>query len=59
MGYAIDVVYLDARGVIVKLVPNLKPWRISICPGAACVIEFAAGTAQELNLQVGDRCEYC
>lgn len=59
MGYAIDVVYLDAQGVVIKLVPNLTPWRISFCPGAACVIEFAAGAAQKLSLQVGDQCEYC
>ncbi|WP_442903759.1 DUF192 domain-containing protein [Gilvimarinus sp. 1_MG-2023] len=59
MGYTIDVVFLNRQGVVVKLVPRLKPWRVSGCLTAAYVIEFSAGGAQALNLQVGDQCEYC
>ncbi|MBU2885278.1 DUF192 domain-containing protein [Gilvimarinus agarilyticus] len=59
MGYAIDVVFLDRGGVVVKLASSLKPWRFRVCPGAACVVEFAAGEIQALRLQVGDKCEYC
>jgi uncharacterized membrane protein (UPF0127 family) len=55
MRYAIDVVYLSAQGDIVKLVPALRPWRMSACTGARQVLEFAAGAIAHYDLRVGQR----
>lgn len=49
----IDVVFLDRRGVIRKIVPRLKPWRAAGYPGAWQTLELAAGEASRLGLQAG------
>lgn len=55
MRYPIDVVYLDADGVIVRLVNDLKPWRASLGGrGAAHALELAAGSIERLGLQLDD-----
>ncbi|HEY9573367.1 MAG TPA: DUF192 domain-containing protein [Pusillimonas sp.] len=41
--YAIDVIFLDRRGRIVKRVDRLLPWRVAICLKAACAVELPAG----------------
>ena len=44
-GFAIDVVALDERGVVIDCVSNLKPWRIRLPRrGTAGVLELPAGT---------------
>jgi uncharacterized membrane protein (UPF0127 family) len=53
MRYAIDVVWLDASGRILKCVQDLKPWRASACRGAYAALELAAGTIDRLNLHPG------
>lgn len=50
MRYAIDVVFLDRRGRILKIVHRLVPWRAAACAGADQVIELAAGEAARLGL---------
>ena len=55
MRYPIDVAYLSAQGDIVKLVPNLRPWRMSACAGARRVLEFAAGAIAHFDLRLGQR----
>jgi uncharacterized membrane protein (UPF0127 family) len=55
MRFPIDVVYVDADQVVVKVVPNLKPWRASTCRGARDVVELAAGECERRGLQAGDR----
>ena len=54
MGYAIDVLFLDAGGRVLKRVDNLAPWRMAACRGARSVIELAAGEAGRLNIGEGD-----
>lgn len=55
MRYAIDVVYLDRRGLVTKLVSNLQPWRASLGGrDAAHALELAAGSIQRLGLRVDD-----
>jgi len=44
MRFAIDVVFLDARGKVLRVVPNLPPYRLACCLPAASVLELAAGT---------------
>ena len=55
MRFPIDVVYVDANQVVMKVVPNLKPWRASTCRGARDVVELAAGECERTGLAPGDR----
>lgn len=55
MRYAIDVLYVDRDGVVLKVVPALKPWRFSACWGARSTLELAAGEAERLRLRPGSR----
>jgi len=57
MRFPIDLVFVDAVGVIRRVDPRVVPWRVRICPGARCVIELAAGRAQALGIVAGDRLE--
>ena len=61
----VDVVYLDAHGVVTKCVANLQPWRASTAhlrslqhvrrPLAVHVLELAPGTIGRLNVAPGSR----
>ena len=56
MRYPLDVVYLDACGAVVKLVPGLKPWRTSWGGSAATqTLEMAAGGIAHCGIALGDR----
>lgn len=55
MRQALDVVYLDRDGVILKCVPTLRPWRLSACPGAHVALELRTGLIAELGLKPGLR----
>jgi uncharacterized membrane protein (UPF0127 family) len=55
MLFPIDVAFVDADQVVVKVVENLKPFRASICRGARDVVELAAGEAGRRGLKPGDR----
>jgi uncharacterized membrane protein (UPF0127 family) len=63
MRCAIDVIYLDKTGRVLKCVPDLKPWRGSFgnigkeehgSARAAHTLELAAGTIARLNIRPGD-----
>ena len=67
MRYAIDVLYLDGQGVVVKCVPQLKPWRTSRSgigvfaakrQGGVHTLEMAGGSIERMRLQVGDRVDH-
>lgn len=53
MRYPIDIVFLNSRGGILKLVEALTPWRIAACWGARHTLELAAGEARRLGLEPG------
>src|SRR5919197_5495625 len=53
--FPIDVVFVNADQVVVKVVRNLKPWRASTCRGARDVVELAAGEAARRGIKAGDR----
>lgn len=54
MRYPIDVVYLDADGEIVKVAPDVRPWRFtSGGKRARMTLEMAAGDAARLRLVPG------
>ena len=55
---ALDILFLDRRGVIVSIAADAQPLdETSILSGApaAGVLEVLAGTARRLGLRVGDR----
>jgi uncharacterized membrane protein (UPF0127 family) len=54
MQFAIDVIFVDARGRVLKIVRDLPPWRMAIAPRAHAVIELAAGALRSRDLKVGD-----
>ncbi len=52
MRFAIDVLFLDASGRLVRAVPNLRPWRICWPVWRArAVVEIPAGTIALRNIQ--------
>jgi uncharacterized protein len=53
--FPIDVAFVNADQVVVKVVENLKPFRASVCRGARDVVELAAGEAERRGLKPGDR----
>jgi len=56
MRFAIDVVFLNRDGVVIRINDNLRPWRISsVVWGARRALELCAGAAAQSATQVGDR----
>ena len=56
MRFAIDLVELDDRGVVIDQVAALRPWRIRLPRrGTAGVLELPAGTLQQSGTAVGHR----
>ena len=54
MRFAIDAVYFDGAGRVVKVVPHLTPWLgLSACLRAKGCLEMKAGEANRLGIQVG------
>jgi uncharacterized membrane protein (UPF0127 family) len=56
MRFSIDVIALDADGIIVDAVSTLKPWRMRLPrPGACSVLELPAGTLVDTRTEIGHR----
>jgi uncharacterized membrane protein (UPF0127 family) len=56
MRFAIDIVFLDRDGRVVKIDHELKPWRLSsFVIGARSALELAAGAAKASGTLAGDR----
>jgi uncharacterized membrane protein (UPF0127 family) len=56
MRMPIDVLYLDRGGLVVRLVHNLRPWRLGpIVWRAHRVVELPAGTLERAATQLGHR----
>lgn len=55
MRFSIDVVFLDRSGVVVKLVSNLRPWRVAFARQGRDAVELRAGEADARGIRVGDR----
>jgi len=59
MRFAIDVVALDARGVVIDQVSGLRPWRIRLPRrGTAGVLELPSGTLDASGTVLGHRIEF-
>ena|SRR5688572_6860691 len=57
MKFAIDVVFTDRDGRVMRVVPAVAPWRITGAWGGFATIELAAGTAARSGILVGHRLE--
>jgi uncharacterized protein len=53
MRFTIDVVFLDRDLRVVKVVPELVPWRTAACRGSRAVLELPAGEAGRCGLREG------
>lgn len=55
MRFPIDAVFLDRDLVVVKVVGDLRPWRMAARRGAKSVLELAAGESGRLGIHPGQR----
>lgn len=58
MKFAIDVLYLNRKRVVVKLRPNMVQRRISFCLTAHSVLELPVGTIAKTGTLRGDQLEF-
>ena len=58
MRFPIDLVYLDRKNRIRKLVSAVPPWRLSACLLAHSVIELPPGTIRQTRTQPGDTLDF-
>jgi uncharacterized membrane protein (UPF0127 family) len=54
MRFELDVAFLDRDGCVVKLVPGLRPWRVTFARGARSALELSVGEIVRKELRVGD-----
>jgi uncharacterized membrane protein (UPF0127 family) len=54
MRFAIDAIFLDRDGIVLKIAADLKPWRMAGARRARSVIELAAGEARRRGISVGE-----
>lgn len=56
MKFSIDCIFVDKNLKVKKIYKNVKPWRlVSPVWGANSVFELAEGTANRMNIRVGDQ----
>jgi uncharacterized membrane protein (UPF0127 family) len=54
--FPIDVLFLDAQSMVLRLVPALAPWRIyGPVRGAKSVVELPAGTLRQKQIVIGQQ----
>lgn len=54
MRFALDVVFVDGDGRVVRVVESIRPWRASsLVRGAKAAIELPAGTAARSGIAAG------
>jgi len=54
MRYAIDLIFLDKRGCIKKMVSNVAPGRMAGCLSAQQTLELAPGSLATMPINTGD-----
>lgn len=56
MLFAIDVIYLDAAGQVLHILPGVEPESTTPkLPRAKCILELAGGDAQRYEIKVGSK----
>ena len=58
MKFAIDVVYIDRKKRVKKVVRAMGPWRLSACLTAHSVLELPVGVIEDSQTQKGDQLEW-
>lgn len=57
MRFAIDVVFMDRKKRVTKVVARLRPSRLALSIRAHSVLELAAGAAETAGIEKGDQLE--
>ncbi len=58
MRIAIDVIFVDATGRVLKMVADVQPGRWSVsCRGARDIVELGSGALRECDIMPGDHLE--
>ena len=57
MKFPIDVIFIDKRKRVTKIVPAMKKSRMAMSLRARSVVELTAGLAAETGMEVGDQLE--
>ena len=55
MRFAIDAVFLDSNGRVLKVARDLKPWRMAAARRAKAVVELPSGEASRRGIEIGQR----
>jgi len=56
MRIPVDAVFVDKDGVVVRIYPSLRPWRVTrVVRKAKACIELPAGSLAAAGVSVGDR----
>jgi uncharacterized membrane protein (UPF0127 family) len=55
MPFPIDVVFVDRSGCAVRVVHELRPWRMAVSLRASSVIELSPGRLKTCPVEIGDR----
>lgn len=55
MRFPIDAVWVDGDLNVLKVSPDLGPWRTAACKGAKGVVEMAAGEAERVGISAGHK----
>ena len=54
MKFPLDLVYIDKKNVVRKVVRNVPPWRASFCLMAHSIVELPVGTIEGSATRKGD-----
>jgi uncharacterized protein len=55
MRCALDLVWLDSAGAVVRVDRRVRPWRVRSCRAARSVLELASAAAEELAAVLAER----
>ena len=55
MRFAIDAVFLDGDGRVLKIAHDLRPWRMAAARRAKAVVELPVGEASRRGIEIGQR----
>jgi len=54
MRFAIDAVFVDRQGRVIKIARHLRPWQMAFALGARAAVELADGSAERLFIRLGE-----
>ncbi len=57
MRFPIDVLFLDKKGTVKKIIRSMPAWRMAVSWGSHETIEMAPGVLEGFDLEVGDSVE--